>query len=74
MNRRFAHVLTRMYPRPWRERYGAEFEDLLVEGRGDLGTWVDVILAAVGEHFHPSVQTVESGGAMSDVQIGRAHV
>ena len=68
MNRRFAHLLTRMYPRPWRERYGAEFEDLLVEGRGDLGTWVDVILAAVGEHFHPSVQTVESGGAMSDVQ------
>ena len=43
----------RMYPRRWRERYGEEFEDFLIEGRGDLRTWVDVIRAAVGEHVHP---------------------
>jgi hypothetical protein len=54
MNRRLAHLLTRMYPRRWRERYGEEFEDLLVEGRGDIGTWMDVVKAAVGEHFHPT--------------------
>lgn len=31
MNARAAHILTRMYPRWWRHRYGAEFEALLQE-------------------------------------------
>jgi hypothetical protein len=26
MNPRLAHLLMRLYPRHWRERYGAEFE------------------------------------------------
>jgi hypothetical protein len=26
MNPRLAHMLVRLYPQPWRERYGAEFE------------------------------------------------
>ena len=26
MNRGVAHLLTRLYPRAWRKRYGAEFE------------------------------------------------
>ena len=29
MNRILAHLLTRLYPRRWRERYGAEFQALL---------------------------------------------
>ena len=73
MNRRFAHLLTRMYPRRWRERYGEEFEDLLIEGRGDLRAFLDVIRAAVGEHIHPTLQAiepgaVEPGGMMSEVR------
>jgi hypothetical protein len=68
MKRGLAHLLMRIYPRRWRERYGEEFEDFLIEGRGDLRAFVDVIRAAVGEHFHPSVQTIESGGVMSEVQ------
>ena len=36
MNRRLAHLLLMLYPRPWRERYGAEVvrltQDLIVTG------------------------------------------
>jgi hypothetical protein len=61
MNPRVAHLLTRMYPRRWRERYGEEFEDFLLEGRGDIKTWMDVMRGAVGEHIHPT-----QGGAMNE--------
>lgn len=61
MNRRLAHLVTRMYPRRWRERYGEEFEDFLLDSRGDLKTWVDVMRGAVGEHIHPT-----QGGAMNE--------
>jgi hypothetical protein len=73
MNRRFAHLLTRIYPRRWRERYGDEFEDLLVEQRGGAKAWMDVLKAAVGEHIHPTLQAIEPGaiepgGMMSEVR------
>lgn len=73
MNRRVARLLTRMYPRRWRERYGEEFEDLLLEQRGDAKAWVDVLRAAVSEHIHPTLQAiepgaVEPGGVMSEVR------
>ncbi len=61
MNRKVAHMLTRLYPRRWRERYGEEFEDFLQDGRGDLRTWMDLVRAAIGEHLHPTL-----GGAMSE--------
>ena len=32
MNPRLANLLTRLYPRAWRERYGAEFEEFLQTG------------------------------------------
>jgi hypothetical protein len=31
MNRLLARALTRLYPRAWRDRYGAEFEAHLVD-------------------------------------------
>jgi hypothetical protein len=34
MNPALARLLTRLYPRPWRERYGAEFEAFLQTGPG----------------------------------------
>ena len=68
MKRGFAHLLTRMYPRRWRERYGEEFEDFLIEGRGDLRTWVDVIRAAVEERVHPTHIDPTQGGVMSEVR------
>ncbi|MCU1319533.1 MAG: hypothetical protein JWP98_1051 [Edaphobacter sp.] len=54
MNPRLAHLLMRLYPRPWRERYGAEFEALLQTGRGGLRTSADVVWSALREHIFPT--------------------
>ena len=54
MNQRLAHLLTRLYPRPWRERYGEEFESLLRDSHGDLRTSANVLLAACGERLLPT--------------------
>ena len=63
MNRRFAHLLTHLYPRSWRERYGEEFEEFLLTGRGGLRAWFDVVRAALVEHFCPT-----KGGMMIERQ------
>ncbi len=54
MNPALARLLTRIYPRAWRERYGAEFEVLLQTGQGGLRTSVNVIWSALGEHIFPT--------------------
>jgi hypothetical protein len=54
MNPRLAHLLVRLYPRAWRERYGAEFEELLQDGDGGLRTSANVILSALYEHIIPT--------------------
>jgi hypothetical protein len=51
MNRLLARVLTRLYPRGWRERYGAEFEAHLVDGEGGLGPCVNVVWSAMKERM-----------------------
>jgi hypothetical protein len=53
MNRAVACLLTRLYPRAWRERYGEEFEALLQDGRGGLRTSANVLRAAVYAHMFP---------------------
>jgi hypothetical protein len=47
MNPSLAWLLTRLYPRPWRERYGAEFEELLETGHGGVG----ILANAYGRDF-----------------------
>ncbi len=54
MNSRLAHLLVFLYPRPWRERYGAEFEALLHNGGGGLRTWANVVWSAFHEHVFPT--------------------
>jgi hypothetical protein len=54
MNRRLAHLLVRLYPRAWRERYGAEFEELLEDGDGGLRTSANVIWSGLWEHIVPT--------------------
>jgi hypothetical protein len=51
MNPRLAHLLLCLYPRPWRERYGAEFEALLQTGRGDLRASANVVWSALCERI-----------------------
>lgn len=48
-----ARFLVGLYPRVWRERYGAEFEAVLEAGHGGLGTAVDVVWSALWEHVSP---------------------
>ena len=49
-----ARLLTRVYPREWRERYGEEFEALLQDGGGDLRTKANVVWSAVCERIFPT--------------------
>lgn len=51
MNQKIAHFLVRLYPRSWRERYGEEFEELLVNGRDESKNFMNVLLAAFGERL-----------------------
>ena len=54
MHRIVAHLLTRLYPRTWRERYGVEFEALLRDGPSDLRTSANVLWSALREHVIPT--------------------
>jgi hypothetical protein len=54
MHPRLARLLTRLYPRPWRDRYGDEFEALLEMGPSDLRTWLNVAWSAFWEHIVPT--------------------
>lgn len=51
MNTRLARLLTRLYPRAWRQRYGSEFEELLENQCGGLRASVNIIWSAVREHI-----------------------
>lgn len=60
MNARLAHLLIRLYPRAWRDRYGEEFAQLLhEEQRSTPGALLNVMGAAVHEHLFPT--TVPAG-------------
>jgi hypothetical protein len=49
-----AHLLTRIYPRRWRERYGAEFEVLLEDLDGGVSTTANILCSAIGEYIFPT--------------------
>lgn len=59
MNPRLARRLTRLYPRAWRERYGAEFAAHLETGAGGARSAFDVVRSAVIEHLAPTVDAAE---------------
>jgi hypothetical protein len=62
MNPRLAGWLTRLYPRRWRERYGAEFEAFLVDGSAEnhaglrvhILTTANIVRSAICEHIFPT--------------------
>lgn len=54
MNVGLARLLTRLYPRAWRQRYGKEFQAFLeVERAGLRGSW-NVVWSALCEHMIPT--------------------
>jgi len=54
MNPRLAHLLVCLYPRPWRNRYGDEFQALLEAGNGGLRAFTNVVWSALGERIIPT--------------------
>jgi hypothetical protein len=54
MNHLAARLLTRLYPRPWRDRYGMEFEAFLQTERGGLSTSANIIWSAFRERIVPT--------------------
>ena len=63
MNASLARMLTRLYPRAWRGRYGAEFAAFLEAEQGGVRALANVIWSALGERMVPT-----RGGEM-DVEI-----
>ena len=55
MNATLAHLLTRLYPRLWRDRYGEEFEALLQSSPGGMRASVNVVCSAISEHANPTL-------------------
>jgi hypothetical protein len=53
MNPKLAMLLTRIYPRSWRQRYQAEFEELLETGHSDVRTVANVAWSGLRERIFP---------------------
>jgi len=69
VNRAIASLLTRLYPRPWKDRYGAEFVAHLEDGAGSIRTTINVVCSAFRERISPTIggnmeQPVYSFGAV----------
>lgn len=54
MKQRLAHWMTYLYPRHWRDRYGKEFEEVLMDEGSSMRTLLNVSWAAFKEHLVPS--------------------
>jgi hypothetical protein len=67
MNGRLARLLVRAYPREWRARYGAEFEELLRSESGGLRNVANVALAALHERMISSKSATKSVWSLGDV-------
>lgn len=63
MNASLARMLTRLYPREWRERYGAEFVAFLEAESGGVRALANVVWSALAERMVPTL-----GGEM-DIEI-----
>ena len=53
-------ALVRLYPRAWRERYEAEFLDLLEARPPTLGDRFDILRGALDARLHPQVRQTEA--------------
>ncbi|HWG19237.1 MAG TPA: hypothetical protein VG225_01825 [Terracidiphilus sp.] len=54
MNGGLAHLLTRLYPRAWRDRYGPEFVAFLEDSRGGVRASANVVWSALCERAFPT--------------------
>ncbi len=52
--------MLRLYPAPWRERYGEEFGAVLASQRVSAGLVVDVLAGAIDARIHPQIRHLAS--------------
>lgn len=71
MNPRLAQLLVRLYPHPWRERYGAEFEALLQAGSGGVRASANVLWSALHERISPTTGLMTNQDPRSVVALTR---
>jgi hypothetical protein len=69
VNASVARLLTRLYPRAWRERYGAEFAAFLEAERGGVRALANVVWSALGERMVPT----QRGGMDQNSRSFRFH-
>ncbi len=55
--------LLRLYPSPWRRRYGGEVADMLADRRFSLRIAVDLIAGAIDVWLHPDVTMAAASAA-----------
>ena len=67
MTPRLARLLLCLYPRRWRERYGAEFEDLLVAEPGGPGNVADVVRSGIRERIQSLFRPNEPGWSLGTI-------
>jgi hypothetical protein len=58
--------MLRLYPAPWRERYGEEFGAVLAGQRPSPGLVLDVLAGAIDAHLHPQIQHSNSTQTQGD--------
>ena len=63
--------LLRLYPSPWRRRYGAEVAEMLGNSAFSFRTAVDLIAGAIDVWLHPSATLAAASAA--DVRTGDLH-
>lgn len=71
MNTQLARLLTLLYPRPWRERYGAEFRQLLQDGHFGPRALFNVLGTAVREHLFPTTHAAGATAGTSVLALAR---
>ena len=57
--------LLRLYPRPWRRRYGAEVAELLAARGFSLAVAIDLIAGAIDVRLHPAATMAAASAASS---------
>ena len=60
--------LLRLYPPPWRRRYGGEVAELLADRRFSLRLAIDLIAGAIDVRLHPSVTLAAAVAAEPHVE------
>ena len=65
MNKHLVDLVIRLYPRSWRDRYGEEFEALLIAEPSSLRALVNVVRSALREHILPAHPSADAQPLLS---------